>query len=135
MPLLKYVLLYFLTLPVFLGIDMIWLGVIAKNLYKNKIGHLMTENVNWPAALVFYLLFIVGLIIFSVAPALEKESLLRAAILGGLFGLFTYATYDLTNYATLRNWPLDLVIIDILWGTVLGLVVASASYFIGSLVK
>lgn len=134
MPLVKYIILYFLTLPVFLGIDMIWLGVIAKNLYKNKIGHLMSDTVNWPAALIFYLLFIVGIIIFGVNPALEKESLIRAALLGGLFGFLTYATYDLTNYATLKNWPLEVVIIDIMWGVVLGCLTSGISYYIAKLI-
>ncbi len=130
MTLIQYVYLYILTVPVFFVIDMTWLGVIAKNLYQAKIGFLLGP-VNWTAALTFYLLYIIGIIIFAVAPALEAGSLHRAVVLGALFGFFAYATYDLTNYATIKNWPLTLTLIDMLWGTILTGSVATLSYLIG----
>lgn len=126
-----YLILYLLTVPVFFAIDLLWLGVVAKNLYQNNLAHLLSPAVNWPAALVFYLIYIVGIILFAVKPGLDAHSLSKAAVWGALFGFFTYATYDLTNLATLKDWPLKVVLVDILWGTMLCSLVASASFFIG----
>jgi uncharacterized membrane protein len=127
----KVIYLYFLTIPVFFGIDMIWLGFVAKGFYRNNLGQLLRPDVNWTAALVFYLLYIGGILIFATMPALEKNSLYQAVVLGGLFGFFAYATYDLTNLATLKGWPLNVVIVDIIWGIVLTASVAAASFLIG----
>lgn len=127
----KVIYLYFLTIPVFFGIDMIWLGFVAKGFYHKNLGHLLRSDVNWSAALVFYLLYIGGILIFATMPALEKKSLYQAVVLGGLFGFFAYATYDLTNMATLKDWPLNVVIVDIIWGIVLTASVAAASFLIG----
>ncbi len=127
----KVIYLYFLTIPVFFGIDMIWLGFVAKGFYRKNLGHLLRPDVNWTAALVFYMLYIGGILIFATMPALEKKSLYQAVVLGGLFGFFTYATYDLTNMATLKDWPLNVVIVDIIWGIVLTASVAAASFLIG----
>jgi len=126
-----YLILYLLTVPVFFAIDLLWLGVVAKNLYQNNLAHLLSPSVNWPAALVFYLVYIVGIILFAVKPGLETQSLATAAKWGALFGFFTYATYDLTNLATLKDWPLKVVLVDIAWGTLLCALVASASFLIG----
>ncbi|NPU86387.1 MAG: DUF2177 family protein [Syntrophaceae bacterium] len=123
--------LYLLTVPVFFAIDMIWLGFVAKGFYRNNLGHLLRPDVNWVAAFLFYLLYIAGILIFATMPALEKSSLRQAIVSGGLFGLFTYATYDLTNLATLKDWPLNVVFVDIAWGIVLTATVAAASFFIG----
>jgi uncharacterized membrane protein len=127
----RLVYLYLLTLPVFFGIDMLWIGFLAKDFYRNSLGHLFRPDINWAAALIFYFLYIVGILIFATMPALEKQSLGRAIVMGGLFGFFAYATYDLTNFATLRDWPIKVVIVDITWGMVLTASVAAASYFIG----
>ncbi|HAS80857.1 MAG: hypothetical protein UR25_C0004G0048 [Candidatus Nomurabacteria bacterium GW2011_GWE1_32_28] len=124
--------LYLITLPVFFIIDMIWLGLVAKNFYAKHIGFLMKTNINWTAAIVFYLIFIVGLIIFVIMPALEKNSWVTALLLGALFGFITYATYDLTNLATIKDWPLVVTIIDLIWGTVLAASVSVVSFFIAS---
>ena len=121
---------YALTFIVFFIIDMAWLGFIAKDLYKKYLGDLLSEQVNWVAAIVFYLLFIVGVFIFAILPSVEKNSLSSALILGALFGFFTYATYDLTNLATLKGWPQNIVIIDIVWGSVLTAIVSTAGFFI-----
>ena len=124
-----YIKLYLLTIPVFFAIDMVWLGYASRGFYKNNIGHLMSPTVNWPAAIIFYLVFIAGILVFAVVPALKENSLGKALLFGGLFGLFTYATYDLTNLATLRDWPVKVVVVDILWGIVLCSSVALISTF------
>jgi len=126
----KLILAYLLTAVVFFAIDLTWLGLIAKNLYRKYLGGFLSDTVNWTAAFVFYALFIVGIFIFSILPAVEKNSFSHAVIMGALFGFFTYATYDLTNLATLKNWPLTIVYIDIIWGTILTGLVAAAGYLI-----
>lgn len=122
--------LYLIALPVFFAIDMVWLGLIANNFYKKHIGFLMADEVNWIAALIFYLLFIAGLVVFVISPALQKNSLLTALLLGALFGLITYATYDLTNLATIKNWPLLVTVIDLLWGMTLSASVSIVTFLI-----
>jgi uncharacterized membrane protein len=124
--------LYFIALPVFFAIDMVWLGLVAKNFYAKQIGFLMKANINWPAAIIFYLLFIVGLVLFVIIPALEKHSWVNALLFGVLFGLITYATYDLTNLATIKDWPLLATIVDLIWGMVLAALVSVISFFIAT---
>lgn len=126
----KLLLSYFFTLACFLVIDMLWLGVVAKGLYQKHLHGWMAPQVNWWAAGIFYLLFIAGIMAFVVMPALEKNSWQRAVGYGAFFGLITYATYDLTNLATLRNWPATLVWIDMIWGAVLTALVSTAGFFI-----
>jgi len=121
--------LYAISVPIFFVIDMIWLGFIASNFYRDRLGDLM--QINWPAAIIFYFVFLLGLIFFAVYPQLDRGWQL-VMLYGGLFGFFTYATYDLTNLATLKDWPLDLVIVDLIWGTVLGASVAVITYFVYS---
>jgi uncharacterized membrane protein len=127
----KWLLLYALTVPVFFAIDLVWLGVVAKNLYRDSIGHLMRPSPNWGVALVFYLIYIVGIIVFAVRPGLDAGSAIVALGWGAMFGFFAYMTYDLTNWSTLRDWPARIAIIDIVWGITLTGSVALASYFIG----
>lgn len=93
---------YLLALAVFAAVDMVWLLIIAKNLYRNKIGFLMADRINVPAAVIFYLLYIVAIVYFAVEPALARDSIAYALQSGALFGLVAYATYDLTNLATLK---------------------------------
>jgi uncharacterized membrane protein len=119
-----------MTIPAFFIIDMIWLGVIARDFYREQIGFLLGP-VNWTAAIGFYLIYIIGIIIFAVTPALQSGEWTKALIFGALFGFFTYATYDLTNLSTIKDWPLLVSVVDIIWGTVLGSSVAVASYFLG----
>ena len=127
-----FIKLYFIALPVFLAIDMIWLGLIAKNFYAKQIGFLMKSNINWLAAIIFYLLFIVGLVLFVIVPAMQKNSWLQALLFGALFGLITYATYDLTNLATIKDWPVLVTIIDLIWGTTVAGAVSVISFFIAT---
>lgn len=122
--------LYLIALPVFFAIDMVWLGLVAKSFYAKHIGFLMKSDVNWTAALLFYLLFIGGIVIFVVSPAIEKHSWMTALLLGALFGLITYATYDLTNLATIKNWPLIVTVVDMVWGMMLSASVATVTYLI-----
>ena len=130
MPLSKLILSYLLTTVVFLFIDLLWLGIIAKSFYGRHLANFLSPQVNWTAAIIFYLIFIIGIFIFGIMPAVEKQSWTQALILGGLFGFFTYATYDLTNLATLKEWPLTIVIVDIIWGFVLSASVSVSGYFI-----
>lgn len=120
---------YLIALVVFFVIDIIWLGFISKDLYRKNLGHLMRSSTNWPAAIIFYSFYIAGLIFFVVNPALEKNSIIYALLSGALFGFITYATYDITNLATLKDWPLKITIIDIIWGTALNGLTASISFY------
>ena len=122
--------LYAIALPVFIAIDAIWLGLLAKNFYRDQIGFLMKSEINWAAAVVFYLLFVVGLVLFVIAPAIEKKSWMHALLFGALFGLITYATYDLSNLATLKDWSILVTIVDLAWGATLAASVSTATYFI-----
>ena len=115
----EIVITYLLMAILFLALDLFWLGLIAKNFYQKHLGTFFSDKINWKAAVIFYLLFILGAMIFSVYPAVARDSLTKAMIFGVLFGLFTYATYDLTNLATLKDWPVPIVIVDIIWGMVL----------------
>lgn len=126
---------YILTTIVFLIIDLAWLGIIAKDLYRKYLGSFLSENVNWTAAIIFYLLYIVGISIFAIYPSVNKDSFVSAIVLGALFGFFTYATYDLTNLATLKDWPITIVFIDIIWGAILTSSVSLAGFYIVKFVK
>lgn len=124
--------LYAIALPVFFAIDMLWLGVIAKDFYRSQVGGLLKPDVNWAAAIIFYLLFIVELIVFVITPAMEKGSWTHALFFGALFGLVCYATYDLTNLAIAKDWPLLVTIVDMIWGAVLASSVSTITYLIAT---
>ncbi len=127
-----FIKLFLIALPVFLAIDMIWLVLVAKNFYQKQIGFLMRPDVNWLAAIIFYLLFIAGLVTFVITPAVNKNSWLHALLFGALFGLITYATYDLTNLATIKDWPLLVTVVDLIWGTTLAASVSLITYIIAN---
>lgn len=135
MTLSKILIAYFLTAIVFFVIDLIWLGLIAKNFYAKNLSEFLSEQVNWLAAIIFYLIFIAGICFFAIYPAIEKKSIYVAIFYGLLFGFFTYSTYDLTNYATLKDWPLKVVLVDIIWGSVLSSLVSISGYFIFGYLK
>jgi uncharacterized membrane protein len=124
-----FITLYFLALCLFFTMDMVWLGFIAKTFYQNQIGFLMRSDINWIAAAIFYLLFILGLVVFVILPAVHAESWQKALLLGALFGLICYATYDLTNLAVLKNWPVMMTIVDMIWGMTLSALVSVMTYF------
>ena len=121
---------YGATALVFFGLDFLWLGTVANSFYRGQLGPLMAEQVNIPVAALFYALYVVGLVIFAVAPALAAGSWKTALMYGALFGFFAYATYDLTNLATLRDWPVALTLVDLLWGTALSGMSATLGYLI-----
>lgn len=127
LPILK---LYGIAFVVFLVVDLIWLGLVAKDLYNKEIGSLLKPDVNWAAAIIFYLLFILGLVIFVINPSVEAGSLAKAMMLGAFFGLVTYATYDLTNLATMQGFTLRITLIDLTWGTFLGFATSTLTYLI-----
>jgi uncharacterized membrane protein len=122
---------YLIALVIFVILDAIWLGIISRNLYSKYIGYIMTETPNWVAAILFYLLFITGIIVFIVLPGLEEKNILITLGKAALFGLVTYATYDLTNLATLKSWPIQITIIDLIWGTFLSSIVGVTTIIIG----
>lgn len=112
----------------FLVLDLLWLGWIAGGFYRTALGGLLLEKPNLPAAVAFYALYLGGVLVFAVAPAFAAKSLRKAAVSGALFGFFAYATYDLTNLATLKGWSLAVSVVDILWGTVLTALTAAVAY-------
>jgi uncharacterized membrane protein len=126
---LKYFVAYGATATTFLVIDLLWLGLVAKGFYRDSIGALMADQINIAAAVIFYLLYIVGIVIFAISPALESGSWRTSLILGSLFGFLAYATYDLTNLATLRNWPVAMAAVDMAWGTFLTGLSATTGFF------
>ena len=126
-----YLKLYLCTLLGFFAIDMIWLGLVARGFYQKHLGFLLRPNPNWAAAIVFYLLFVAGLLVFVVVPSLPSGSAKRVLLLGALFGLITYATYDLTNQATVKDWPIVVTVVDMAWGAVLATSVSYLGFLFG----
>ncbi|MFZ5831038.1 MAG: DUF2177 family protein [Planctomycetota bacterium] len=124
--------LYGAMLAGFLAIDFVWLAFVARTFYRKHLGFLLADQVQWPAAIVFYLLFVAGLLVFAVMPALREGSFQRAVLLGAFFGLVTYATYDLTNQATVKNWPWIVTVVDLAWGTLLAATVSGIGYLAGN---
>src|SRR3954470_18554261 len=123
---------YLATLAVFVLADMLWLGTMASPLYRPTLGEIALPSVNLPPAFAFYILYPLGLIVFAILPALKGGTIHTALFYGALFGFFTYATYDLTNQATLRNWTFQLTLIDVAWGSTLAACAAAAGYALAS---
>lgn len=121
---------FLVAFTTFLAIDGLWLTLIAKNFYAKHLGFLMSKTPNLTAALIFYLIYVFTMVVLIISPALQKGSLMTAILTGALFGLCAYATYDLTNLATIKDWPLLVTIVDIIWGTVLSGAVAGISYLV-----
>lgn len=114
----------------FLVIDITWLGLIARNFYRKHMGFLMKSEVDWIPALLLYMLFVAALVLFVINPAIEKESWMHALLFGAFFGLVAYASYDLTNLATIKNWPMVVTLVDIAWGVTVSVSVSVITYFI-----
>jgi len=121
---------YLVAFIVFFLIDIVWLTVVARKLYQQELGFLLSDKPNWFAAALFYLVFLAGVVFFVINPALGKDSWKYALFTGMLFGFITYATYDLTNLATIKNWPLKITIIDLIWGTSIGGLIPVITFFI-----
>jgi uncharacterized membrane protein len=128
----KQLVAYFIGLVAFVVADIAWLGTMTSRFYRPTLSDILLVSVNLPPAVAFYLLYPIGLILFVVDPALKSNSFAMAAVYGWLFGLFTYSTYDLSNYATLRNWSLQLTVMDIAWGTVLAGIASTVSFWVAS---
>lgn len=124
--------LYAVSIVVFLAIDAVWLGFVARDFYRQEIGDLLRPDPRWGAAAAFYALFVAGIVTFVTVPALERASLGRALLLGAFFGLVTYATYDLTNLAVLRGFTVKVTVIDLIWGATISASVAGAGYWAGT---
>lgn len=127
----KYLILYFLTLVVFLVIDFFWLGIVAKNLYQREVGELLSKKVRIAPAFLTYILLSFGMFFFAVLPALKEGGLEMALVRGALFGLISYGVYDLTNLSTLAEWTVKVSVIDILWGIFISTLTSLASFKIG----
>ncbi len=126
----NYVIAYVAVLLIFITVDLVWLGGVAKRFYRAQLGDLLAETFNFPAAAAFYLMYPLGVVNFVVAPAMSSGSLADTCIWGAALGFFAYATYDLTNLATLRTWPVRLAVVDMLWGSVLTALAAAGGYLI-----
>ncbi len=126
---------YAIATVAFFAIDMVWLGLIAKNFYRTKLSHVLSPDVVWPAAIVFYLTYIAGIVYFAINPALKDASWQDALLKGALLGGLCYATYDLTNMATIAKWPIEIVIVDIIWGVVLTGSVSLITFLIANAIK
>lgn len=126
----SFIISYAATGIIFLAIDAVWLGLMANRLYRPLIGELMADDINLPPAILFYLLYVAGVVVFAVQPALSSGRWTTALMLGAFFGLVAYGTYDLTNQATLRHWPVLITVADLAWGTVLTAVSATAGMLI-----
>ena len=130
MEMMKWLARFGIVTILFLGVDMIWLVLVAQKFYSKHLGFLMRDPVNWPPALIFYALFVIGMLFFAIQPALQKDSLGYAVLAGALFGLMTYATYDLTNLATLKDWPVVITIVDLAWGTTVSTLVSTGGFLL-----
>jgi uncharacterized membrane protein len=127
--------LYIATLLAFFAIDMVWLGVVAQPFYQSQIGWLLSPNPIWWAAILFYLLFLVGVEVFILLPGLKADSLKSTLLHAALFGAVTYATYDLTNLATVKDWPLIVTVVDMVWGTTVTVLISAIGFWAGKRLK
>ena len=129
---LRYVGVYVLTFAVFIVVDLVWLSTVALKFYGDNINKAATMRVPpiWPVAIAFYLLYVAGVLIIVVLPAAHSGELWKAVVYGALLGLVAYATYDLTNWSTLKDWPGIVSMVDMVWGTTLTTIVATSGYFI-----
>ncbi len=128
MTILQFLKLYGVGAVVCFGLDIVWLGVVARGFYRSQLGHLMRPDVRWVPAVLFYLIYVAALVVIVAIPAVEKQSFQRAVLLGGFFGLAAYAAYDLTSLALIRDYPTVVAVVDLAWGTVLSAVVSGAVY-------
>lgn len=128
----EYIIQYLVATGIFVAIDSLWLTVIAGKLYKKELGSMLRKKPDMFAAVIFYMIYILGIIVFALSPALREDSFLMALGLGGLLGLVMYATYDLTNQSTLKNWPRKITMIDLAWGIVLTGAVTALTYLVVS---
>jgi uncharacterized membrane protein len=126
----RYAVAYGATLVIFLGIDAVWLTIMSQRLYRPYLGDVLAQNVNPVPAVLFYLVYVAGIIVFATTPAVSTCKWTTAALYGALYGFFAYATYDLTNHATIKGWPAIITAADICWGSLLSAVAAALGYLL-----
>lgn len=126
----QFLILFATALPIAFVIDLLWIGVVANRFYRESLGDLFAPNINWVAAIIFYIIFIAALTFFAIVPAIEAGNVWRAVMLGAFLGLTAYATYDLTNLAVIRNWPVLMSVVDMIWGTVMSASIAGITYLV-----
>ena len=126
-----YLKLFFAALVTFFFLDMAWVGLVARSFYQNYLGFLLSPSINWIPVILFYLLFVVGLLVFVIIPGQQSGSLQNTLVLAAFFGLVTYATYDLTNLATIKDWPIMVTLVDLIWGMLVSTLVSYVSFTIG----
>ena len=126
----RFAVAYVATLAVFCGLDFLWLGFVAKGYYQSQLGALLLDKPNIPVAALFYVVYVAGVLVFAVLPALEAGQWSRALVQGALFGFFAYATYDLTKLATLKGWSPGVAMLDLAWGAVVTGLSATAGYLV-----
>ncbi|HSQ22213.1 MAG TPA: DUF2177 family protein [Coriobacteriia bacterium] len=131
----KLVWLYLITFAAFLVIDFVWLTTMGDRFYRAQLGSLMREQANLPVALLFYVFYVVGVLVLAVMPGVEAESVVKAAAYGALLGFVAYGTYDITNLSTIRDWPVVVTVVDLVWGSVLTGSVATVGYFVARWLK
>mgnify|MGYP006292010683 FL=1 len=118
---------YGVALSVFLVVDLIWIGFIARTFYQDQLGFILASSPNWTAAIIFYLMFVAGLLFFVVMPGLKKKGMKDSLFRAAVFGILTYGTYDLTNLALIEGWPVLVTAVDIIWGMILSMTVCLVS--------
>lgn len=123
--------LFLVSLATFFALDLLWLGVVAKGFYREQMASLLRPDVQWLPAVAFYLIFVAALVVFVTQPALERQSVGRAALYGAFFGLATYAAFDLTSLALLRDFPVRVAVVDLIWGATLSATVATVGFLAG----
>jgi uncharacterized membrane protein len=128
MTLLQFLKLYGVGGVVCFGLDLLWLGIVARGFYQRHLGQLLRPDVRWVPAILFYLVYVAALIVFVVAPALERQSPTRAVFLGAFFGLAAYAAYDLTSLSMIRDFPTIVAVVDLAWGVLLSAAVCGSVY-------
>jgi len=121
--------LFLICFVTFLLLDVIWLGFIAREFYAKNLSAYLTDNVIWPSALIFYVIFNIGLLFFVILPSIEKNSYISLVLYALLYGLVTFSTYDLTNLATIKDWPVIVSIVDILYGMFVAVVASSSAFY------
>ena len=120
--------LYGIAFVTCFALDLVWLGLMAKDFYQRHIGHLMRPDVQWAPGVLFYVIYVGALVVFVIQPALEKQSLGHAIGLGAFFGLAAYAAFDLTSLALLKDFPVMVAVVDLAWGAALSAVVSGVAF-------
>lgn len=126
----NWIKMYMTSLVIFLAIDFVWLAFIAKKMYSQYLGYIMTKNILWWAAILFYMIFVAGLLFFVIEPSVKKQSIEYAVYAGAFFGVVAYATYDLTNLSTIKDWPIIITVLDLIWGAFISACTSGVSYMV-----